>query len=43
MEWINPKHADVMKALRQAEQERRQRGDTRPVRGFVLPAPSGTR
>jgi hypothetical protein len=45
VEWINPKYADVMKALRgaqQARQDSRER-DTRPVRGFILPAPPDAR
>jgi hypothetical protein len=43
MEWINPQHADMMKRLRQAQQERQRRGDDRPVRGFVMPSPSDAR
>lgn len=45
MDWVNPKYADVMKALRgaqQARQDSRSR-DTRPVRGFILPAPPDAR
>lgn len=43
MEWIDPRYADLMKRLRQAERERRQRGDDRPVRGFILPTLSDDR
>ncbi|SHL58613.1 hypothetical protein [Actinacidiphila paucisporea] len=41
MEWIDPKYADVMKALKQAQQGRpeNREDDARAVRGFVIPAP----
>ncbi|WP_333767745.1 hypothetical protein [Streptomyces sp. IBSBF 2435] len=41
MEWIDPRYAAVMKALRQAQQART--ADDRPVRLFILPAPPGGR
>ncbi|MET7761690.1 hypothetical protein ABZS71_06500 [Streptomyces sp. NPDC005393] len=39
MEWINPKYADVVKAMRQAQAEASQQDPpvTQPVRGFVVP------
>jgi hypothetical protein len=39
MEWIDPRYTDLMKQLKAAEQDRQQRGDDRPVRGFILPTP----
>lgn len=38
MEWIDPRYADLMKRLERARQDRRQKGDDRPVRGFVIPS-----
>ncbi len=39
MEWINPKYADLVKAMRQAQANasRQDPPDFRPVRGFVVP------
>lgn len=39
MEWVNPKYTDLMKALKQIREERRQRGDHRPVRLFITVPP----
>jgi hypothetical protein len=36
MEWIDPRYADLMKHLERVRAERQQRGDDRPVRGFIL-------
>ncbi|MBI0299301.1 hypothetical protein JBE04_33805 [Streptomyces sp. PRKS01-29] len=43
MEWINPKYADLVKAMRQAQAKasRQDPPETRPVRGFIVPE-SGT-
>lgn len=37
MEWINPKYADLVKAMRQAQADasRQDPPDFRPVRGFM--------
>ncbi|WP_277816753.1 hypothetical protein [Streptomyces sp. AcH 505] len=37
MEWIDPRYADLVKAMKQAAEQRRESGDARPVRGFVVP------
>ncbi|WP_275559250.1 hypothetical protein [Streptomyces sp. 5-6(2022)] len=39
MEWINPKYADLVKAMRQAQAEASQQDppETSPVRGFIVP------
>lgn len=34
-DWINPKHAHVIAALRRAQA--RSESDQRPVRGFLVP------
>ncbi|MBW8090624.1 MULTISPECIES: hypothetical protein [Streptomyces] len=41
MEWINPKYADLVKAMRQAQAEaaRQDPPETSPVRGFIVPDP----
>ena len=40
MEWIDPKYADVIAAMRRAEARKdRRAADARRVRGFLLPAP----
>lgn len=36
MKWIDPRYADIVAAMRQAQAQRG--GDARPVRGFVVPA-----
>lgn len=43
MEWIDPRYVDLMERLKAAREQRAQRGDDRPVRGFVLPAPPDER
>ncbi|WP_329131764.1 hypothetical protein OG552_11105 [Streptomyces sp. NBC_01476] len=43
MEWINPKYADILAAMKRTDAERSEdqpEGDHPPVRGFLLPAPS---
>ena len=39
MEWINPKYADLVKAMRQAQAEASLQDppETRPIRGFIVP------
>lgn len=37
MEWIDPRYADLVKAMKQAGAEQKNSNDARPVRGFVLP------
>ncbi|MFI0897044.1 hypothetical protein [Streptomyces sp. NPDC020983] len=43
MEWIDPRYADLMERLKAARELRAQRGDDRPVRGFILTAPTSSR
>ncbi|WP_267965188.1 hypothetical protein [Streptomyces sp. NRRL F-5123] len=43
MEWIDPRYGDLMKRLEQARLERLRQGDDRPVRGFILTAPTSSR
>lgn len=41
MEWIDPRYAEVVEAMRQAaESDDSEPGETLPVRGFIIP-PTG--
>ena len=40
-EYISPKYAAVVRELRTAQQEARRDGKPAPVRGFLIPRPTG--
>lgn len=38
-EWVDPRYAAVVTAMRRAQQrQREQRGAARPLRGFLIPS-----
>jgi hypothetical protein len=36
MEWIDPRYADLVKAMKQASAERERAGEPAPTRGFIV-------